>query len=127
MYWRSFIGACLIVLSTSALAGKQEDDLRKQGFIALKGGTAIRRAFSGHTFSDDIHFSYDYHENGSIDGMGMGVRHRNSWVVEEDQLCVIETDGRSCYGVWKKGEEVKLVLARVGLMIEGFLRRSQAK
>ena len=67
----------------------------------------IRQAFSGHTFSDDVHFAFKYLPGGIMEGSGMGKKLSLKWWVAKDQLCDTESSGENCYAIWKKGSTVK--------------------
>ena len=87
-----------------------------QGFRRL-AGPQIVAAFSGKTFSDDVHF-----RDGKISGMSMGRRVANAWRVAKDELCVTDSFGEACYGVWRKGRALRLAIEGTDVVIEGRLR-----
>ena len=79
-------------------------------------------AFSSRTFSDEVHFRFDYRRDGKIAGMSMGRKVANTWRVVKDELCVTDSFGEACYGVWKKGAAVRLVIEGSDVVVEGRLR-----
>ena len=92
-----------------------------EGFRKLSG-RQIRQTFAGRTFSDDVHFSFRYAADGSIQGGAMGRKIDRRWRIERDLLCVTESVGENCYVVWKKGNAVKLLFDGNDAGTEGFVR-----
>ncbi len=95
-------------------------DPSTEGFRKLNA-LEIRRAFAGRTFSDDVHFSFWYAPDGRVEGTGMGVKVTNRWRTDRDELCVTDANGESCYGVWKKGGAVKLIIGDQDISLDGDL------
>jgi hypothetical protein len=92
-----------------------------EGFRKITG-VQIRQAFSGHTFSDDVHFSFRYKPDGVIDGEGMGKKVSRKWSVANNQLCVTDELGENCHDVWKKGASIKMMMVEGDLAIDGFMK-----
>ncbi|MDI9846438.1 hypothetical protein QM467_00030 [Rhodoblastus sp. 17X3] len=106
----------LIVCSAAFGASPQSE-----GFRQLTG-PQITQALVGRTFSDDIHFSFRYRPKGVIEGMSMGRKVTDKWVIQGNRLCVTDSFGQSCYVVWKKGAAVKLVVEGTEVILDGFVR-----
>jgi hypothetical protein len=92
-----------------------------EGFKKLSAAQ-IKPAFSGKRFSDDTHFAFHYRANGEIAGTSMGKQVRNKWAVVKDELCITDSFGKTCYGVWKKGVSVKLIVEGSNVSIDGEVR-----
>jgi hypothetical protein len=112
-----------IVLAISlAMVTAARADPKAEGFRKLNGAE-IKRAFSGHTFSDEVHFSFRYLAGGVIEGAGMGKKVSRTWRVEKDALCITDTFGENCYAIWKKGPAVKFVTSDDAVVFaEGVLK-----
>jgi hypothetical protein len=93
----------------------------EDGFRRLSG-VEIRKAFIGKTFTDETHFSNLYRANGIIEGVSMGVKASSTWRIVKDELCITNRFGEHCYGVWKKGSEVRLVYKSSEVTIDGSVK-----
>ena len=82
----------------------------------------IRSAFTGRSFSDEVHFSYAYKADGKIIGVSMGRKVTNAWAIEKDRLCITDGFGRTCHIVWKKAAAVRLTLEDSDFALDGVLR-----
>ncbi len=51
----------------------------------------------------------------------MGRKVAKTWTAGKDGLCVTDSFGENCYGVWVKGSAVKLFIGADTFM-EGFLK-----
>ncbi|WP_296706783.1 hypothetical protein [Rhodoblastus sp.] len=109
--------AASLAFSSPALGASPQSE----GFRQLTG-PQITQAFVGKTFSDDAHFSFRYRPKGVIEGMSMGRKVTDKWVVQGNRLCVTDSFGQSCYVVWKKGAAVKLVIEGTEVILDGFVR-----
>ena len=92
-----------------------------EGFKKLSAAQ-IKQAFSGRRFSDDTHFTFQYRANGEIAGTSMGKQVRDKWAVVKEELCITDSFGETCYGVWKKGTSVKLIVEGSHVSIDGEVR-----
>lgn len=108
----------LIFVATCASA---HADLRSEGFRKLTG-SQIRAAFAGHTFADDVHFSFRYARSGEIEGMGMGAKTSRRWRVQKDELCETDKTDENCFSIWRKGDVVRFVVGDDGVFAEGTLK-----
>ena len=115
---RGLAALCLALLASST--GLAASPLA-EGFKRL-AGPQIAGAFAGRTFSDEVHFRFDYGRDGKIAGMSMGREVANTWRVAKDGLCVTDSFGEACYGVWRKGAAVRLVIEGSDVVVEGSLR-----
>jgi hypothetical protein len=116
LHIRHFIAAALALYVTPVLADPKSDGFRKLS------GPAIKQAFSGHTFSDEVHFAFRYTPTGDLEGMGMGSKVSRKWRILKDELCVTDSVGENCYAVWRKGPEVKLIMEDSDLSLDGLLK-----
>lgn len=122
MFAGSFPRVMAIVLhAVGVSSGPAHAGPRADGFTLL-AGEQIRQVFSGHTFSDDTHFSFRYLPGGIVEGAGMGKKVSRKWDVRNDTLCVTDSAGEICYSVWKKGHAVKLAFGLSDLVVDGFVR-----
>ena len=96
-------------------------DPKSEGFRKLNGAQ-IKQAFSGHTFSDEVHFTFRYLAGGTIEGSGMGKQVSRKWWVVKDDLCITDSFGENCYAIWKKGSAVKFVFGGDAVFVEGVLK-----
>jgi hypothetical protein len=110
--------AILILVASCA---STRADLRSEGFRKLTG-PQIRTAFAGHTFADDVHFSFRYARSGQIEGMGMGARVSRRWRVQKDELCETDKTDENCFSIWRKGDVVRFVVGDDGVFAEGTLK-----
>ena len=106
-----------IIGATAAFAASPQTE----GFKKLTG-SQIRKAFVGKQFTDDTHFSFRYAANGVIEGMSMGKKVTNKWVVADDRLCVTDSFGETCYVVWMKGLAVQLHIDGSDVILDGFVK-----
>jgi hypothetical protein len=113
---RHFVAAALALYVTPVFA-----DPKAYGFRKLSG-PAIKQAFSGHTFSDEVHFAFRYTPTGDLEGMGMGSKVSRKWRILTDELCVTDSVGEKCYAVWRKGPAVKLIMEDSDLSLDGLLK-----
>jgi hypothetical protein len=114
--------AVLITIATAAMSlHAVADDLRAEGFKKLTGAQ-IRAAFSGHTFADDVHFSFHYAPSGAIEGMSMGAKAARRWRVQKDELCEADAIDENCFSIWRSGTVVRLVIGDDGVFTEGTLK-----
>jgi hypothetical protein len=111
-------GIALIVALTSAPRAASP---QAEGFKKLTG-PQIRAAFVGKTFTDDTHFSFRYKPDGSVQGMSMGKKVTDKWRLVNDELCVTDKLGETCYAVWRKGSAVRLQIGDGGLSLDGHLK-----
>lgn len=115
------IAAMLVCGGPALAASPLEGPLTKGGFKHLSG-PQIRQAFVGRKFTDDVHFASEYKADGSILAVSMGKKRTNKFAVSENQLCVTDSFGEACYAVWKKGNEVRLIVGDSDFSLDGFLR-----
>ena len=115
------IAAILICGGPAIAASPMEGPLKKEGFKHLTG-QQIRQAFVGKKFTDDVHFANEYKADGSILAISMGKKQTNKFAITENQLCVTDNFGETCYAVWKKGNEVRLIVGDSDFSLDGFLR-----
>jgi hypothetical protein len=113
--------AIVLSISALALAAPALADPKSEGFKKLTGAQ-IRRAFPGHTFSDEVHFAFHYMAGGTIEGEGMGKKVSRKWSVVKDELCVTDSFGEYCYAIWRNGTAVKFVIGADAVFVEGFLK-----
>ena len=113
------IAAPLLMLAffTPAIAGTPLAD----GFKKLTG-PQIKKAFTGHQFSDEVHFRLYYKANGEINGVEMGKKITRKWRINNDQLCSGEGIKENCLFVWKKGSDVRLVIDDSDISTDGKLQ-----
>jgi hypothetical protein len=112
----SLLGFILAVPGSCPAAPAQSDGYKKLN------GTQIRQAFAGRTFTDEVHFAFDYKANGTIGGTSMGRKINNKWSIANAELCITNSTGEICYAVWKKASAVKLMMGESDLSIDGFVR-----
>lgn len=110
--------ACLFLATSFSLASGETPP---SGFKKLSGGE-IRRAFTGHTFSDEVHFSLRYLPGGVLDVTSMGKHAKRKWRVVADELCSIDEFGETCYGVWKSGTAISMRPKTGALSVDGLLK-----
>lgn len=91
------------------------------GYKKLTGGE-IRRAFTGHIFTDEVHFSLRYLPAGALEATSMGKRSRGKWRVVKDELCSTDDFGEPCYEVWKNGNAISMRPKTGALSVEGLLK-----
>ncbi|MGJ0531889.1 MAG: hypothetical protein ACR65W_01130 [Methylocystis sp.] len=115
MLTRASLAAALAM--TPALAASPQ----AEGFKQLNG-PQIQWAFAGRTFTDGVHFSLRYVAGGIIQGTRMGKKVADKWVVAEDKLCVTDSFGEHCYGVWIKGPSVRLAIDGSDFSLDGSLK-----
>ena len=60
--------------------------------------------------------------SGSIQATSMGKKHSNKYAISNDLLCITDSFGETCYAVWKKGKEVRLIVGDSDFSLDGFLR-----
>ena len=111
----------LISIAAGILAFPARSDPKSEGFKKLTGAQ-IRQAFSGHTFSDDVHFAFRYIAGGAIEGSGMGKKVARKWWLVHDELCITDSFGENCYAIWKKGSAVKFTFGDDLVFVEGKLK-----
>ena len=114
---RVFAALAWFVIAAIPLAASPQSE----GYKRL-GSAQIRQAFAGKTFSDDTHFSFAYKADGTIRGMSMGKTVTSRWALIKDELCVTDRFGEACYGVWKKGAAIRLMIGASDVTIDGALR-----
>lgn len=95
-------------------------DPRSEGFKKLTAAQ-IRASFSGHTFSDEVHFSFRYTRSGGVEGAGMGKKVSGKWRVAGDQLCQADSNGENCFDIWRKRNAVRFILGEDFVFAEGTL------
>ena len=109
--------AILACASSGVVAAGRTDGFRKLS------DAQITRAFSGHAFSDGVHFSFRYRADGNIEGAGMGKKISQWWRVGNAKLCVADSSfGESCYDVWTRGAAVRLTFGDDLPWLEGALK-----
>jgi ribosomal protein S6E (S10) len=96
--------ATAIGIGTTAFADQQSEGFKKLN------GAQIGRTFPGRTFSDEVHFAFRYIAGGTIEGSGMGKKVARKWKVVKDELCITDSFGENCYGIWKKGAAIKFMI-----------------
>lgn len=106
-----------LLVSHGAMAAPPGAD----GFKKLKG-SEIRRAFVGHTFTDEVHFSFRYLPNGKLAVVSMGKKAERKWRIVRDELCATEDVGETCSEVWVKGNAVSLRPQNGALSVDGALK-----
>lgn len=109
--------ACMV----AALALPARAENLPPGFKKLTGAE-IRRAFVGHTFTDEVHFSLSYRASGVVQGMSMGKQVTHPWSIANDRLCEAEETGTTCYIVLNKGADVFLRRDGIDLSVDGVLK-----
>lgn len=114
------LGALALVAAILTIDAPACADPLAEGFRKLTGAQ-IRAAFTGKSFSDDVHFSFRYTRSGDIEGAGMGKKASGKWRVAGDQLCQTDSDGDNCFDIWRKGRIVKFVLGEDLIFVEGSL------
>lgn len=115
MLLRILLAAALA--TTPALAASPQ----AEGYRKL-GGQGIKRAFTGKSFTDGVHFSLRYVPGGTIQGTRMGKKVADRWVVAKDRLCVTDSFDESCYTVWIKGPSVRLAIDGSDFSLDGVLK-----
>ena len=106
---------CPIALQAHAASPAEE------GFKRLNGNQ-IRQTFVGRIFSDEVHFADRYLADGRIESESMGTKKTYSWRIEQNRLCIADTQSDICYFVWKKTNEIRLLSDGPGLPGAGFIR-----
>lgn len=84
----------------------------------------IRQRFAGHTIGDDVHWSYYFGPDGSVEAVDLGQARQGSWKLAGGELCLaFKERGKmltECYEVWLAGNKVRY--RRDGItVIEGLL------
>lgn len=115
MHWRAL--ACFTVASACAHA----ESPPPAGFKNLNGAE-IRRTLTGHTFTDEVHFSLRYQAVGVLDVTSMGKRTKRKWRVVGNELCSTDEFGEPCYEIWKNGNAVSMRPKNGALSIDGVLK-----
>ena len=93
----------------------------EEGFKRLSG-KQIRQTFVGRIFSDEVHFADHYLADGKIQSESMGTKKTYSWRIEEERLCITESQSDVCYFVWKKINEIRMLPDGPGIRTDGFIR-----
>lgn len=110
----------MIVFTAMCLAKAQAGSPATEGFKKLNGAE-IKRAFTGHSFSDHTHYSFRYVADGSLQGMSMGTKISRRWWIEDDLLCLTDSFGQTCHDVWRKGAAIQLLPEGTDIPVEGDL------
>lgn len=121
---RAHIFKFLLVLWICSFVGPPKaaaDPVHGEGFRKLNGNQ-IRRTVIGHSFTDEIHFTFKYLRSGSVEGMAMGQTVREKWRIHNDFLCVTDKGREVCNTVWQKQRIIRLYQSEIGFPVEGNLR-----
>jgi hypothetical protein len=91
---------CIVLVSGISVAGE---------FKKLSG-SQIKATFPGMKFTDHVHWSEAYGDNGTVTTREMGTTRVGTWRVEGGELCVDlgKEGGNGCYEVWMSGNSVEL-------------------
>lgn len=114
---RLFLTGLVVGAGPSAWA----ESLPPSGYKKLTGAE-IQRAFTGHTFTDEVHFTLKYLPAGVLDVTSMGKRAKRRWRIASDQLCSTDEAGEPCYQIWKKGNAISMRPNTGALSIDGILK-----
>lgn len=74
-------------------------------------GKALQEMFADQDLGDGVHFAYQFHRDGRLDGMNMGRPERGAWKVVSSDLCYAWNRRKSeeeCYEVRRRGNEVRM-------------------
>ena len=111
----------LALVATSFLATSVLATPADEGFKRLSA-PEVRAVFTGHVFTDDVHFTDRYQRDGGIESFAMGRKLRKTWRLEKHLLCITESTGEYCHAVWKKGAAIRLVQDGVSITTEGSIK-----
>lgn len=103
------------VLASAGLAAEKFKRLSAQDFSQL---------LVGHTFSDEVHWSYRFAGAGVLDATDLGETRRGVWRFSRRELCLdFKVRGKlqsDCYEVWQSGLAVRFLRDGV-VILEGKL------
>lgn len=104
------------IFGSAAIAGPAQDGFRKLT------GAEVRRAFSGHEFSDDVHFTERFKPNGMVESISMGKKLTKKWRIVKNDLCITDSFGEACSEVWQKGKDIRLLRDSNDIGVDGFIK-----
>jgi hypothetical protein len=70
-------------------------------------GEEILKTFQDKKITDNVHYKYQLHEGGRLEGVEMYSRFTGKWYINQDQLCWLVDDPQAteeCFTVQRKGE-----------------------
>lgn len=113
------VSLLLLLVASPALAKAEE-------FKRLSG-RAITARFTGSTFTDEVHWSYQFQRRGRLTSTALGRYREGTWWVAADRLCASNGPGSAeCHEVWASRTTVQLRREDAPAE-EGILVRSTAK
>jgi hypothetical protein len=114
-------GVLALVLVGSIASHARAASPGEEGFRRL-GGKQIRQAFVSRIFSDEVHFADRYLADGKIESESMGTKKTYSWRIDEDRLCISDSQSDVCYFVWAKSNAIRLLPDGPGIPGDGYIR-----
>jgi hypothetical protein len=111
--------ALSLSLATTALAAEPFRQLN---------GREIRIRLTGMEFSDDVHWTHVFGQDGRMQSVSMGRKSAGTWRVEGDELCLErEREERRCYRVWASGRTIQLREPGTDVYEEGTVQKPQRR
>jgi hypothetical protein len=108
-----------LLVATAALAAEPFRQLN---------GREIKARLTGMEFSDDVHWTHVFGQDGRMQSVSMGRKSTGTWRVERDELCLErEREERRCYRVWASGRTVQLREPGTDVYEEGTAQKPQQR
>ena len=86
-------------------------------------GAQIPAKVTGMQLTDEVHYRFVYHRDGTLRSYSMGVKKVGKWTVENDQLCLyFQEPDDGCYEVSLSGSQIEMKPSGLGGAIDALLQ-----